>query len=442
MASSKKTTKKKSKKKTSRVLSKKIKASLWLSTIGVTILALFLVLQLPPPNAQPPQKNKKVSVAEHEQKAKSPKPNKLTQRPQKSKHNIRSQVISASERDYSYEAKLGNELENKIREIDLALLQAMITSGLGPSKLKHQDVDQRQAQERNYHYQTININIPGNFDGFIAHLRTELEKLVTNAQLEKFSADAPIWEISILGYPTHLLLLNSDSQAPAPRVLAKHKTAHLAIVIDDLGENLAQAQELAQGLNIPVTFSILPYGAYTQEISKLATKNDREILLHLPLEPKEFPEIDPGPGALFVDMTKEQILASLNQNLNRIPKAIGVNNHMGSRFTEDPQSLRPVFKVLKKKNLFFLDSLTTPKSQVKKIASDLDLKYMSRHIFLDNEQNVQAIIYQLQKAERIALSRGSCIAIGHPYPETLTALAKWAKKRNSHVQVCKLSTLL
>lgn len=418
---------------------------LWFSTLGITLLALFFALQLPPPDARQELHTKQPQLSTLTQEpAKEPaKEQSDTSAPSKAKHNIRAKINSAPKSKQVYEERLGNDLENKIREIDLALLQAMITSGLGPSRLKHQDVQNRRANGRIYHYQTLDLMIPGDFNDFIRHLYSELAQLVQNASLQRFSAKAPIWEISTLGYPTHLLLLNSDSRSPAPQQTGPaKKNALLAIVIDDLGENLHQAQKLVQGLDIPVTLSVLPFSTRSKEVSELAAQAGQDILLHLPLEPKGFPDIDPGPGALFVNMPREQLVFNLEQDLARIPKAIGVNNHMGSEFTEHAQSLRPVFSELKKRNLFFLDSLTTPRSKVQKIAAEMGLNYMSRHIFLDNEQDVQAIIFQLQKAERIALSNGRCIAIGHPYPETLTALAKWAKKRSSQVQVVKLSSLL
>jgi len=167
------------------------------------------------------------------------------------------------------------------------------------------------------------------------------------------------------------------------------------------------------------------------------------VLLHLPMEPLDYPHrADPGPGALFVGMEDTEILARLEDNLAQIPQAIGVNNHMGSRFTADRAGMATVLGALKGKDMFFLDSLTTGKSVVQEQARKIGLTNLRRQIFLDNVQNVQAILFQLRKAERLAHSTGDVIAIGHPYPETLEALRIWEKERDPDIDVVALNTVL
>ncbi|MBS3779876.1 MAG: divergent polysaccharide deacetylase family protein [Desulfovermiculus sp.] len=216
----------------------------------------------------------------------------------------------------------------------------------------------------------------------------------------------------------------------------------MAVVIDDMGQSLGQARKLLDIMGSDLTWSILPFSAKTREVVQLAADNGLEYLLHVPMEPKRYPQVDPGPGGILVDMSSEQIRAVLTNNLDQIPGAAGANNHMGSRFTEDIPGMQIVLQEIKSQGLFFMDSLTSPHSKVKVIAQELHIPVAFRDVFLDNRQDVGAILGQLRKAERLALRMGQAVAIGHPYPETLTALAKWSKERDSDVELVKLSRLV
>jgi polysaccharide deacetylase 2 family uncharacterized protein YibQ len=216
----------------------------------------------------------------------------------------------------------------------------------------------------------------------------------------------------------------------------------MAVIIDDLGENLHQAEMLAS-LSFPVTFAILPHSSQTREVARLAAERGRDVLLHQPMEPRDYPfRADPGPGALFVGMVDEEIKAILAENLAQMPLAIGMNNHMGSRFTADASGMAIVLQELKSRGLFFLDSLTTNDSVALAQARRVGLFHLQRHIFLDNIQDVQAILFQLRKAERLSLSSGEVVAIGHPHPETLEALKIWEKERDQRIQLVSVSDLL
>jgi hypothetical protein len=144
----------------------------------------------------------------------------------------------------------------------------------------------------------------------------------------------------------------------------------------------------------------------------------------------------------MVDMSPDQIRAILTNDLDQIPGAVGANNHMGSRFTEDIPGMHVVLQEIKSRGLFFMDSLTSPHSKVKVIAQEMHIPVAFRDVFLDNRQDVEEILRQLHKAERLAKRMGQAVAIGHPYPETLTALAKWSKERDSSVELVKLSRLV
>ena len=141
-------------------------------------------------------------------------------------------------------------------------------------------------------------------------------------------------------------------------------------------------------------------------------------------------------------MSDVKILELLRKDIAAVPGVTGVNNHMGSLFTQDERRMRVVLKELRKQNLFFLDSLTSSRSRVRSAAEKEGLAYIRRNIFLDNEQEQAAILQQLKKAQALAQKKGSCIAIGHPYPVALAALEKWQGERDKSVLMTTVSHLL
>jgi polysaccharide deacetylase 2 family uncharacterized protein YibQ len=196
----------------------------------------------------------------------------------------------------------------------------------------------------------------------------------------------------------------------------------VAIVIDDLGGNRRAARELL-GLPKPLTFAVLPKLPHSREIAEAAAGAGREVLLHLPMEPMGYPEKNPGPGALFRSMSPEEMMAVLEEDLKEIPHSIGVNNHMGSLLTEDKEVMRLVLSFVKERNLFFLDSYTTPRSVVEEVAHQLDLPTASRHVFLDHvPDDAEYVAGQLDKLAATAKRHGAAIGIGHPRTATIAAL--------------------
>jgi polysaccharide deacetylase 2 family uncharacterized protein YibQ len=136
-------------------------------------------------------------------------------------------------------------------------------------------------------------------------------------------------------------------------------------------------------------------------------------------------------------MSPERIQAALDENLAQTPNASGVNNHMGSRFTEDTAGMTVVLEHLAEKNLFFLDSLTTHKSGVPAAAAKTGSEYRRRYVFLDNTRDVRTILRQFKITETLALKTGQALAIGHPYPETLEALRAFATSRDKRLAMVR-----
>jgi polysaccharide deacetylase 2 family uncharacterized protein YibQ len=215
----------------------------------------------------------------------------------------------------------------------------------------------------------------------------------------------------------------------------------VAIVIDDLGYSLPAAQRLA-ALGLPLGFSILPRSPHAQEIARLAKAQGLEILVHLPMEPRSYPHLTPGPGALLVAMGENELRRQTKANLDQLPGAVGVNNHMGSRFTESAQALQPVLEVIGQAGLFFLDSATSPRSQAQDLARRMGLAQGQRDIFLDHEPSLPAVERQLERLLALARGQGQAIAIGHPHPTTIQVLEQASARLRAEVELVPVSRLV
>ncbi|GAB4267777.1 MAG: hypothetical protein Kow0092_21270 [Deferrisomatales bacterium] len=198
----------------------------------------------------------------------------------------------------------------------------------------------------------------------------------------------------------------------------------LAIVIDDMGRDLDAARQLLD-LDAPVTLSILPRLRHTGATARLARSRGRQYLLHLPMQPQGYPDVDPGPGALLEGMDEEAIRRRVREALEEVPGAAGVNNHMGSRLTEIEAPMGWVMDELKGRGLFFLDSVTTANSVAALAAREAGVAWARRDVFLDNVRTEEAVGEQLRKALERARRHGEAVAIGHPHQATLAALRAW-----------------
>jgi len=200
--------------------------------------------------------------------------------------------------------------------------------------------------------------------------------------------------------------------------------ALIAIIIDDVGHN-ERALPDAIALTAPVAFAILPGLPRSERLAEALSRGGFEIMLHQPMEPAS-DNMDPGPGSIDAAMTPQQIEAVLARNLEQIPLARGVNNHMGSKATASPQVMEVVLQFLAGRGLFFVDSLTTSSSVCKKVADRTGIPIAVRDIFLDNVLTREHISGQLQKLKRLALKNGRAIAVGHFHPLTLRTIEELA----------------
>jgi len=197
---------------------------------------------------------------------------------------------------------------------------------------------------------------------------------------------------------------------PAARPLPEAGKARMAIVIDDVGYSLTGLKEFLS-LPFPLAFSVLPGLPHSREAGRLIAAAGKELLVHLPMEPSG--GTNPGPGAVLTSQSDAEIKLLLEESLELLPQAAGLNNHMGSRATADPRVMGVVLGFLRDRGLFFLDSRTTADTLGPEIAGRLGVRLLERDVFLDNENSAAYIEGALRHGLRTAQVRGSAVLIGH-----------------------------
>jgi len=201
-------------------------------------------------------------------------------------------------------------------------------------------------------------------------------------------------------------------------------TPLVAIVIDDMGTSVAELRKL-MNIGVPLTFSVIPGLPQSREVATVAHNNGYEVMVHIPMEPQDYPQRRIESNGLLLSYEDREIESRVQGLVSVIPFAVGANNHMGSRFTENRGKMRVVLNVLKENRMFFIDSLTTPKSVGLTMAREMGLRAAARTApFLDNSQDVSAIKGQLASLTRLAVKKGSAVGICHPHQGTIRALSE------------------
>jgi len=234
-----------------------------------------------------------------------------------------------------------------------------------------------------------------------------------------------------------------ETRKQEPSGQPAEKSVRIAIVIDDLGPDMKPAQEILS-LHDNITFAIMPGQPKSRMIASLARQNNREVLIHLPMEPKNKNGKPIPRGTLRSDMTPMEFMTTLTEDVESVPGAIGVNNHEGSALTENKEAMKFLMAELKVRELLFLDSRTNPKTVAYSTAKEFGIKAAKRDVFLDNEGDNPAYIHgQLEELVRIAQKHGSAIAIGHPHPATISELRKWfATLDEATIEIVPVSKLM
>ena len=216
----------------------------------------------------------------------------------------------------------------------------------------------------------------------------------------------------------------------------------VVIIVDDLGFKKEPIDKL---LEIPaqLSFAVLPNLPYSKYAAEMAYKNGRDVILHLPMEPTDssgHAAVDAGEDVLLMGLPKDKILDKLEKNLSSIPYIKGVNNHMGSKFTENTELMELVLEKIKSKGLFFVDSRTSETTVGFKIAKKLGIKTAERDIFLDEgSQRSDYIRSQIEKLINVSKEKGYAIGICHPYPDTVKVLSEVIPDIQKEVEIIPVS---
>jgi len=280
------------------------------------------------------------------------------------------------------------------------------------------------------------------FAGLLAHFLIEPEKPSKPAAPPKSvpAVKQPIAKIPPMEvYPPEEI--PPEKKPLKPPTPAIEQLPLVAIIIDDLGYDEKIAEKLSK-LDTVLTFSILPYSPFQKIIARIAQDKGFETILHLPMEPNEYPSVNPGPGTLLTSMTPDQLIRQLEKNLDAVPFIKGVNNHMGSKMTTESSHMYQIFSILKKRNLFFVDSRTTSKTLCKPSARLFQIPFAQRDVFLDHRQEEQFIRKQIKKLVQIAQRHGHAIGIGHPHSLTYKVLREMLPEVQREVQLVPVSKIV
>ncbi len=331
-----------------------------------------------------------------------------------------------SKESVPYNEGASASLFDKTRQIDNALIQTALKLNVPLQKIKIDSSYVRAKNSTFYLYQKIYIGLPSSVSlaQWNKSLTEQLSLWAHNAKLE-LDKDKSEAKISVNKLATHELFY-----------AYKENPAKLSIVIDDFGANIEQLTSFLS-LDFPITFSVLPDLRNTTKVATLAHYAGSEVLLHQPMEDVEKKFIEKF--SLLNTDSKEEIKRKLLRNLEKVPHVIGLNNHTGSGFTANANSVANFLSVLleEKPSLCVLDSVTTGKTRLHDMALSRSIKTARRNIFLDNIQKEDEILKQLNLALKMALDNPQrhVVVIGHPYKETIAALRQWQGYKHENIEI-------
>jgi len=350
-------------------------------------------------------------------------------------------VPKASSPVYEEISAASSNLNVKINEIDHAIYESFYKAKVGEKDIYFSDVTPNHVKDYEWDFVELSINLPDQGSAI------RLEDIIVN-ELSKFKDDVIIasekksdreivCNVFTLGLYTHKIkLIYKEYPKQTYKDLPK-----IAIVIDDIGNDYDLAVTFMD-LDLPLTLSVLPSSPYGKDIAEKARDRGLEVILHLPMEPKNYPAINPGTDALLTKMDGPEIRAVMAKNLKKVPGVSGVNNHMGSYFTEREDKMTYVLRELKKRNLFYLDSRTTSNSVGFRLAEEMGVPSAKKSVFLDDDLSSKAVKYQVERLIGIARYSGEAIGIGHPHKMTLDVLRDYASILKTDFKVVTVSDLL
>jgi polysaccharide deacetylase 2 family uncharacterized protein YibQ len=260
----------------------------------------------------------------------------------------------------------------------------------------------------------------------LAQALTEIAHHHHLAITETTSSGVVRFDFTFSGIRTHtvhvITPLAAHAHSPSPSSQNQSESnSRLAIIIDDMGYDRSAADAVL-ALGFPLTVSVLPHLPLSTEVAEEARRRGDQVMLHLPME-SEADGAKPEDIELRVGMNAAQVNSTLAGMLETVPYVVGVNNHQGSRATSNPALMQALMPALRQRGLFFIDSRTDIKTVAYETAERNGVRAASRKVFLDDVASREAILKQLDLAARDARRDGFTIAIGHPRPATIAALA-------------------
>jgi len=223
--------------------------------------------------------------------------------------------------------------------------------------------------------------------------------------------------------PVHPIDVPPPVPEPASEPVADDRP-RVAIILDDVGLHPTTKLDPVLELSFPITFAVLPYLPHTRDNAIHFHQNRYEVMLHMPMEPTNYPKANPGEGAILRNMSEAEITDAVSRAISDIPFVSGVNNHMGSRITANRTMMLPILREVRVRGLYFVDSRTSPRTVAYNLSRELDLRSAKRDVFIDPEPSYEVAKRQIDEIRKVARAQGYAIAIGHPYPTTLRALAE------------------
>lgn len=212
---------------------------------------------------------------------------------------------------------------------------------------------------------------------------------------------------------TFCLLSAFFVQTPLVYCAESNYKPQMAIIIDDFGGNFKGVRQFLEG-DIPITVAIMPFLEESTEQAEKAHELGFEVIIHLPMQPKNGKPHWLGPNAITQDLSVDEVKQRLEEAIDDVPHAVGINNHMGSLIVEDEEKMRVIMGVLKEKDLYIVDSGTSPKSLIPKLAEQYDVPWTVNNLFLDSMQtNSSEVARRMKKLHQIAQRNGQAIGIGH-----------------------------
>ena len=330
---------------------------------------------------------------------------------------------------------------NEVAKVDHAVYESLYKGGIPEDKIFFISVSPRHEKRNEWDFTELWVKLPNGESAL------EVTQIIGKAlsssksnimyKVERVSKNEKMIHIYTLGYYSHKIRMTwEDRQTPVPKDLPR-----IAIIIDDMGYDPFILEGFLK-LDLPLAFSVLPQAPYTQSIVGSVGNTRHELILHLPMEPRDYPRINPGPGALLTKMRDGKIRAIIRRDLAEVPGVCGVNNHMGSLFTANRDKMAVVMSELKRRDLFFIDSRTTTQTVAHELAEEMGVPVASRSVFLDNDLTSSVIKFQMERLLGIARHSGAAIGIGHPNVETLKLLRDYREKLKTRVKVVPVSELI